>query len=339
MAQRPTPAMPGQTRMATRPAIARGRLVITGDITCLSHAGLFAARGKATPLWLRLPAAVPARLATPPFGLTFQTEDGPWDLPLRLLPVEFLRRPDRRPALDLAAAEGEAALWDVLARHPETLHALLHAFTDAGAPASWRQAALHGADVHSLGPAGRQAWCRFRLAPEQEAAAPGEGLDPSALFAAMAQGAPASWRLMLQIMTEPEAREAPFDAFDATCLWPTARWPWIEVGVVTLEGRLDLAPARMEAAPRLVPGIALAPRAPRRPRALPDAPHPQVAEAFRALAEEERARLADRLAAALRPLPGEARRRLLDLFGQVDGELGAGLTRRLRPRPALMAAE
>lgn len=329
MAQRPLAAMPRRDPEA--PA-ARGRLVVTGDITCLTRARPFAARGKATPLWLRLPAEGDAAFPPAPLTLTLHTEDGPWGVPLRRLPVEFLRRPDQRAAFDQAAAEGGAALWDFCARHPATLNAVLHGFADAAWPASWRAAPLFGAEAYSLERDGRQLWCRLHLAPMQGAAA-GEGLDPRALFGALDQGAPARWRLSVQIMSEAEAREAPFDAFDATRLWPASRWPLIEVGIVALEGRLDIAPRLV--AQSALPGIAPAPRAPRRP----GAGEPPAGPFFRGLESAERARLMDRLAAALHGVPEATTRRLLALFDGVDAELGAGLTRRLRLRPTLRAAE
>lgn len=329
MAQRPLPAMP--RRGPAAPA-ARGRLVVTGDITCLTRARPFAARGKATPIWLRLPDEGDAGFPPAPLTLTLHTEDGPWEVPLRRLPVEFLRRPDQRAAFDEAAAEGMAALWAFCTRHPATLHAILHGFVDAAWPASWRGAPLFGAEAYALEREGRQLWCRLHLVPLQETE-PGEGMEPRALFGALAQGAPARWRLAVQIMSEAEARECPFDAFDATRLWPTTRWPLIEVGIVALEGRLDIAP-RLAAQPAL-PGIALAPRAPRRPGTGEDPAGPF----FRGLDGAARARLMDRLAAALQGLPDGTTRRLLDFFAAADAELGAGLLRRLRPRLALRAAE
>lgn len=329
MAQRPLPAMP--RRGPAAPA-ARGRLVVTGDITCLTRARLFAERGKATPLWLRLPDEGDAGFPPAPLTLTLHTEEGPWEVKLRRLPVEFLRRPDQRTAFHEAAAQGPAALWEFCARHPATLHAILHGFADAAWPASWRAAPLFGAEAYALERNGRQLWCRLHLLPLQGEGAD-EGLEPRALFGALARGAPARWRLSVQIMSEAEAREAPFDAFDATRLWPIARWPLIEVGLVALEGRLDIAP-RLAAQPAL-PGIAPAPRASRRP-GTGEAP---AGPFFRGLEGAERARLMDRLAAALHGLPEATTRRLLDLFREADAELGAGMLRRLRPRPFLRAAE
>lgn len=329
MAQRPLPAMP--RRGPAAPA-ARGRLVVTGDITCLTRARLFAQRGKATPLWLRLPAEGEAAFPPAPLTLTLHSEDGPWEVRLRRLPVEFLRRPDQRAAFHEAAALGPAALWEFCAHHPPTLHAILHGFADAAWPTSWRAAPLFGAEAYALERDGRQLWCRLHLVPLQGAEA-GEGLDPRALFGALAQGAPARWRLSVQIMSEAEAREAPFDAFDATHLWPTTRWPLIGVGLVALEGRLDIAP-HLAAQPAL-PGIAPAPRAPRRP----GAGVPPAGPYYRGLESAERARLMDRLATALLGLPEATTRRLLHLFTGTDAELGAGLLRRLRPRPFLRAAE
>ncbi|WP_191085818.1 catalase [Roseococcus microcysteis] len=329
MAQRPLPAMP--RRGPAAPA-ARGRLVVTGDITCLTRARLFAERGKATPLWLRLPAEGEAVFPPAPLTLTLHTEDGPWELPLRRLPVEFLRRPDQRAAMGEAVTQGPAALWEFCAHHPPTLHAILHGFADAAWPRSWRAAPFFGAEAYALERDGRQLWCRLHLVPLQ-GEGPAEGLDPRALFGALTPEAPARWRLCVQIMSEAEAREAPFDAFDATRLWPSVRWPLIEVGIVALEGRLDIAP-RLAARPAL-PGMALAPRAPRRP----GAGEPPAGAFYRGLEGAERARLMDRLAAALHGLPEATTRRLLDLFTAADAELGAGLLRRLRPRPFLRAAE
>lgn len=329
MVQRPLPAMPRRGPVA--PA-ARGRLVVTGDITCLTRARLFAARGKVTPLWLRLPAQEGQGFPPAPLALTLHTEDGAWEVTLRRLPVEFLRRPDQRAAFDEAAAEGRAALWAFCAGHPQTLHAILHGFADAAWPASWRAAELFGTETHALERDGRQLWCRLHLTPLQAARA-GEGMDPRSLFGALAQGAPARWRLSVQIMSEAEARDCPFDAFDATRLWPVSRWPLIEVGVVALEGRLDIAP-RLATQPAL-PGIAPAPRAPRRP-GVGDRP---AGTFFRGLELAARARLMDRLALSLHGLPEVTMRRLFEVFAQADAELGAGLLRRLRPGPALRAAE
>lgn len=331
MAQRPLPAMP--RRGPAAPA-ARGRLIVTGDITCLTRARLFAERGKATPLWLLLPAEGGAAFPPAPLTLTLHSEDGPWEVKLRRLPVEFLRRPEQRAAFEEAAAQGPAVLWDFCAHHPPTLHAILHAFTDTAWPSSWRAASFFGAEAYALERDGRQLWCRLHLVPLQgEGAGEGQGLDPRALLAALAHGAPARWRLCVQIMSEAEAREAPFDAFDATRLWPVARWPLIEVGLIALEGRLDIAP-HLAAQPAL-PGIAPAPRAPRRP----GAGEPPAGPFYRGLDGAARVRLMDRLAAALHGVPEVTTRRLIEICAAADAELGAGLLRRLRPRPVLRAAE
>jgi len=314
-------------RPARRPQAwaARGRLLVTGTTARKPFPGILGPPGGALPLWLRLPEAGPAGFAAPGPTLTLHTRAGPWALPLRRLPVEFLRAPARRGALEAARAEGRG--FDVCAAHPETLHALLHACTDAGHPAAWREAALHAREVYGApGPT----WLRLRLLPLQAA---GEGPAPAALLDALARGEPARWRLMAQAMTEAEAQAAPFDAFDATRLWPEARWPFTELGVVVLEGRLDLPPA--VPAPPGLPGLGPGPRAPRRPRAEAGT---GVAGAFhRTLAPDEQERLADRLGAALRPLPEALRRHWLALCAEADPALGLALTRRLRPRPVLLA--
>src|SRR5699024_8066642 len=54
------------------------------------------------------------------------------------------------------------------------------------------------------------------------------------LFEAIEQGQYPKWKLYIQIMTEDEAKEAPFNPFDLTKVWPKADYPFVEVGEMEL---------------------------------------------------------------------------------------------------------
>lgn len=83
------------------------------------------------------------------------------------------------------------------------------------------------------------------------------------LFNAIEQGKFPKWRMYIQVMTEEEAEECPFNPFDLTKAWPKADYPLYEVGEFELNRNpenyfQDVEEAAFSPA-NLVPGIGVSP--------------------------------------------------------------------------------
>lgn len=83
------------------------------------------------------------------------------------------------------------------------------------------------------------------------------------LYNAIEQGKFPKWRIYIQVMTEEEAEECPFNPFDLTKAWPKADYPLYEVGEFELNRNpenyfQDVEEAAFSPA-NLVPGIGVSP--------------------------------------------------------------------------------
>ena len=265
-----------------------GRLTITNDVTRYSKAKIFAEVGKETPLLIRFSTVAGERGAADAerdvrgFAVKFYTDEGNWDLVGNNTPIFFIRDPlkfpdfihtqKRDPRTNL---RNPTAMWDFWSRSPESLHQVTILFSDRGLPATYRH--QHGFGSHTFGlvnAAGERVWVKFHLKSMQgirnitdAVAADIIGRDREShqadLYDAIERGDYPRWRMMIQVMTEAEARQTPYDPFDLTKVWPHADFPLIEVGVVELNRNPENYFAEIEQSifspGNLVPGITASP--------------------------------------------------------------------------------
>lgn len=267
---------------------AYGTFTVTKDISKYSKAAIFSKVGKQTEALLRFSTvagekgAADAERDVRGFALKFYTEEGNWDLVGNNTPVFFVRDPykfsdfihtqKRDPKTNLRSA---TAMWDFWSLSPESLHQVTILFSDRGLPKNYRQ--MHGFGSHTyslINAANERVWVKFHFKSQQGVvnisdaeSAQTIGADREShqrdLVEAIERGEFPRWKVSIQVMTEAQAKQTPYDPFDLTKVWPHGDFPLIEVGVLELNRNPDNYFAEVEQASfspaNVVPGISHSP--------------------------------------------------------------------------------
>ncbi|RVT92177.1 catalase [Rhodovarius crocodyli] len=267
---------------------AYGTLTITHDISRYTRASLFSAVGKQTEMLLRFSTvageqgAADAERDVRGFAMKFYTEEGNWDLVGNNTPVFFVRDPlkfpdfihtqKRHPQTNLRSP---TAMWDFWSLSPESLHQVTILMSDRGLPVA--PMFMNGYGSHTYGmwnAAGERVWVKFHFKTMQghrhytnaEAAQViGQSRESyqEALFGGIQRGEFPRWKMQIQVMTEEQAEQTPFNPFDLTKVWPHADFPVIDVGVLELNRNPRNYFAEIEQAAfspsNFVPGIGASP--------------------------------------------------------------------------------
>ena len=265
-----------------------GTFTVTRDITGFSKAAIFSQVGKKTEALLRFSTvagekgAADAERDVRGFAVKFYTEQGNWDLVGNNTPVFFVRDPykfpdfihtqKRDPKTNL---RNPTAMWDFWSLSPESLHQVTILFSDRGLPKNYRQ--MHGFGSHTyslINAANERVWVKFHFKSLQGIANITDGESAKVIGAdreshqrdlveAIERGNFPRWRVMIQVMTEEQAEQTPFDPFDLTKVWPHGDFPLIEVGVLELNRNPENYFAEVEQASfspaNVVPGISHSP--------------------------------------------------------------------------------
>lgn len=187
------------------------------------------------------------------FAVKFYTQDGNWDLVGNNTPVFFVKDPKkfgdfihtqkRDPRTNLKSPN---MLWDFWSLNPESLHQVMILMSDRGTPLNHRHMNGFGSHTFSMiNSAGQRVWVKFHFKTLQgvrnftaEEAGIMKGKDPDHaqrdLIEAIDRKDFPKWAFQIQVMTEQQAREFPFNPFDLSKIWPHADFPLIEVGVMEL---------------------------------------------------------------------------------------------------------
>lgn len=277
-----------ERRMHAKGSGAFGRFTVTNDITRYTKAKLFSEVGKETPVFVRFSTVAGERGAADAerdirgFAIKFYTEEGNWDLVGNNTPVFFirdaLRFPDlnhavkRDPKTNMRSAQNN---WDFWTMIPEALHQVTIVMSDRGIPLSYRY--MHGFGSHTysmINSDGVRTWVKYHLICQQgirnltdQEAEELIGRDRESsqndLFQAIERGEYPRWKMMIQVMTEEQAREYRENPFDITKVWHHAKFPLIEVGELELNRNPENYFADVEQAAfaptNLVPGLGLSP--------------------------------------------------------------------------------
>ncbi len=136
---------------------------------------------------------------------------------------------------------------------------------------------MHGFGSHTfslINADNERVWVKFHFKTEQgiefltnEEAAELIGKDREShqrdLFNAIEKGDFPKWKLKIQVMTEKQAKECPFNPFDLTKVWPHGDYPLMDVGVLELNRNPENYFADVEQAAfnpaNVVPGIGFSP--------------------------------------------------------------------------------
>lgn len=277
-----------ERRMHAKGSGAFGTFKVTHDITQYTKAKIFSTVGKETPLFVRFSTVAGERGAADAerdirgFAMKFYTEEGNWDLTGNNTPVFFLRDPYRFPDLNKAVKRDPKTNlrsanhnWDFWTLLPEALHQITITMSERGIPKSYRH--MHGFGSHTfslINAKNERVWVKFHFKTQQgienlsnEEAGAIIAKDREShqrdLFNAIEQGEFPKWKMQIQVMTEQQAKDCPFNPFDLTKVWPHGDYPLIDVGEFELNRNPENYFADVEQAAfnpaNVVPGIGFSP--------------------------------------------------------------------------------
>ena len=192
------------------------------------------------------------------FAVKFYTSEGNYDLVGNDFPVfaiqDAIKFPDFIHAVKMEpdrafpqAASAHDTFWDFVSLSPETWHMTMWALSDRGIPRSLRM--IEGFGIHTfrlINQAGKSTFVKFHWRPKLgmqshiwDEAAKCQGADNDYhrrdLFEAIQAGDFPEWDLGVQLFTEEQAAEFPFDHLDATKLIPEELVPLQMIGRMVLD--------------------------------------------------------------------------------------------------------
>jgi catalase len=268
---------------------AHGYFVCTNpEMPKYTTAKLFSATGKRTPTFLRFSTVGGEKGSADTerdprgFALKFYTEEGNWDMVGNNTPIFFIRDPlkfgdfihtqKRDPETNL---KSPTMMWDFWSLSPESLHQVTILFSDRGTPDGYRH--MDGFSSHTfslINSKNELFYVKWHFKTKQgiknftrESADEMRGKDPDYaqrdLFNAIARGEFPKWRVLIQIMPEPQAEAYRINPFDLTKVWPHGDYPLVEVGELVLDHNPTNYFAEVEQAAfepkNIVPGMGYSP--------------------------------------------------------------------------------
>lgn len=277
-----------ERRMHAKGSGAYGTFTVTEDISKYTRAKVFSEIGKQTEMFARFSTVAGERGAADAerdirgFALRFYTEEGNWDLVGNNTPVFFFRDPlhfpdlnhavKRDPRTNMRSANNN---WDFWTSLPEALHQVTIVMSDRGIPKSYRT--MHGFGSHTfsmINADNERVWVKFHFRSQQgienltdKDAIELVGVDREShqrdLYESIEEGNFPKWKVFIQVMTEEEALNMPYNPFDLTKVWYKKDFPLIEVGEFELNRNPDNYFAEVEQAAftpaNVVPGISFSP--------------------------------------------------------------------------------
>jgi len=277
-----------ERRMHAKGSGAFGTFTVTHDITKYTKAKIFSEIGKKTDMLVRFSTVAGERGAADAerdirgFAMKFYTEEGNWDLVGNNTPVFFLRDPLKFPDLNHAIKRDPRTgmrnaenNWDFWTSLPEALHQVTIVMSDRGIPSSFRH--MHGFGSHTfsmINANNKRIWVKFHLVCQQgiknltdaeaEAViAKDRESNQRDLFYTIEHGDFPRWKMFIQVMTEEQALNMPYNPFDLTKVWYHGEFPLIEVGYFELNRNPENFFAEIEQAAfnpaSVVPGIGFSP--------------------------------------------------------------------------------
>ena len=277
-----------ERRMHAKGSGAHGTFTVTHDITKYTKAKIFSEIGKQTDMFMRFSTVAGERGAADAerdirgFAMKFYTEEGNWDLAGNNTPVFFLRDPHNFPDLNRAVKRDPRTNmrsaknnWDFWTSLPEALHQITITMSERGIPLSYRH--MHGFGSHAFSMINKdneRVWVKFHFETQQgiknltdEEAANIVANDREShqrdLLESIDKGDFPRWTMYIQVMTEEEALNMPYNPFDLTKVWYKKDFPLIEVGYIELNRNPDNYFAEVEQAAfnpaNVVPGISFSP--------------------------------------------------------------------------------
>ena len=277
-----------ERRMHAKGSGAYGAFTVTHDITKYTKAKIFSEIGKKTDMFVRFSTVAGERGAADAerdirgFAMKFYTEEGNWDLVGNNTPVFFLRDPLKFPDLNHAVKRDPRTNmrsaknnWDFWTSLPEALHQITITMSDRGIPLSYRY--MHGFGSHTfsmINANNERVWVKFHLvcqqgiknltdAESEAIIAKDRESHQRDLLESIDSGNFPRWKMYIQVMTEKQAGNMPYNPFDLTKVWYKKDFPLIEVGYFELNRNPENYFAEVEQSAfnpaNVVPGIGFSP--------------------------------------------------------------------------------
>jgi catalase len=247
-----------------RGSAAHGYFELTRSLQKFTTARILTETGRRTPVFARFStvAGGAGSVDTPRdvrgFAVKFYTSEGNWDLVGNNIPVFFIQDAMKFPDVvhsvkmepDRAfpqAASAHDTFWDFISLTPEAMHMIMWAMSDRTIPRSLRT--IEGFGVHSfrlLDAKGNSTFVKFHWRPKLgiQSTVWDEALKLQAadndfhrrdLFEAIEAGAFPEWELAVQLFTQEQADQFPFDHLDPTKLIPEEMVPLTVIGRMVLD--------------------------------------------------------------------------------------------------------
>jgi catalase len=246
-----------------RGSAAHGYFELTKSLSKYTTARLFTETRVRTPVFTRFStvAGGAGSVDTPRdvrgFAVKFYTQEGNFDLVGNDMPVfaiqDAMKFPDFIHAVKMEpdrgfpqAASAHDTFWDFVSLSPESFHMVFWAMSDRGIPRSLRM--IEGFGIHSfrlVNATGESTFVKFHWRPKlglqshvwdehSKLQAADNDFHRRDLFDAIQAGGFPEWEFGVQLFTEAQAAEFPFDHLDPTKLIPE------EVVPVQIVGRMVL---------------------------------------------------------------------------------------------------
>ena len=192
------------------------------------------------------------------FAVKFYTKDGNWDLVGNNIPVFFIQDAIKFPDLVHAvkmepdrgfpqSATAHDTFWDYISLTPEAMHMVMWIMSDRTLPRSLRM--IEGFGIHSfrlVNARGETTFVKFHWRPKLgiqstiwDETVKIAGADPDFhrrdMFEAIQSGGFPEWEFAVQLFTQEQADEFPFDHLDATKLIPEELVPLQVIGRMVLD--------------------------------------------------------------------------------------------------------
>lgn len=182
-------------------------------------------------------------------AIKFHTENGDWDLVCSSMPIFALEDGKKFPEYlqGLKNRQDSSQEWEFYGQNPETLHHLLMAKSSRAFPASFSQMHAYSGNIYSfINGGGAKNWVRFHFKTEQgiKNLKENHSEEISDFYCKQLQeelnsAQKPKWKMMMQMMSEDEAKEQQTNPFDATKVWFHDNFPLIEIGEIELESIIE----------------------------------------------------------------------------------------------------
>jgi catalase len=240
-----------------------GFFELTASLKRYTSARILTEVGEKTPVFTRIStvAGGAGSVDTPRdvrgFAVKFYTKEGNWDLVGNNIPVFFIQDAIKFPDLIHAvkmepdrgfpqSATAHDTFWDFISLTPESMHMVMWIMSDRTLPRSLRM--IEGFGVHSfrlINAAGESTFVKFHWRPKLglqstiwdetvKICGADQDFHRRDMFDAIAAGNFPEWEFAVQLFTQEEADEFPFDHLDATKLIPEELVPLKVIGRMVL---------------------------------------------------------------------------------------------------------